>query len=123
MRALLLIGAAFWSGVAVAELPGDTDTGWHSWQIDNDVETIVYVRLKSGTPDRIRTHDGDCVRPPKGEVIDHGIVAASENFLWFRQFVEMSGLNRRLREAALFGIAQSDSDQAYDYLDRLISGS
>ena len=53
---------------------------------------------------------------------DHGVVATSENFLWFKRFVEMTGLSKKIREAALFGVAQSDSDQAYDYLDRLITG-
>ncbi|MCH9695328.1 MAG: hypothetical protein K0U72_12530 [Gammaproteobacteria bacterium] len=122
MRTLLFAALLLCGGVAAADLPGNSASGWHRWQIDNKHETTVYVRLQDGRPTRIRTHDGDCIRPPKGEVTDHGLVAASESYLWFRQFVEMRELDKHMREAALFGIAQSDSDQAYDYLDSLISG-
>ena len=55
MRALLIIVAVLWGGVALAELPGDGADGWHSWRVDNDIETIVYVRLKDGTPTQFRS--------------------------------------------------------------------
>jgi len=122
MRALLIIAVALWGGGAFAELPGDSATGWHSWRIDNNVETFVYVRLEDGVPTQIRTHTGDCMRPPKSKIEDHGAVTANENFLWFKHFVEMADLSNNMRDAALFGVAQSDSDQAYDYLERLITG-
>lgn len=123
MMSILVIGVFAWSDPALAELPkGDTD-GWHSWTIDTESSETLYVRLKSGKPVEIRNVRVNCAPVPRGQVVaDHGVVSAEENFTWFRRIFENKTFSRRIREGALHGLALSDSDQAFNYLDDLLMG-
>lgn len=106
---------------AIAELPkGDSD-GWHSWTIDSDNSETLYVRLKAGKPVEIRNVRFNCAPVPKGRTVtDHGIVSAEDNFVWFRGIFENRTFSKQIRESALHGLALSDSDQAFTYLDDVI---
>ena len=120
---IIIIGIFACSDPALAELPKVDADGWHSWTIDTESSETLYVRLKSGKPVDIRNVRFDCAPVPRGQVVaDHGVVSAEENFAWFRRIFENKTFSRQIRERALHGIAQSDFDQAFDYLDGLLMG-
>lgn len=120
---IIIIGIFACSEPTLAELPNVDADGWHSWTIDTERSETLYVRLKSGNPVDIRNVRFDCAPVPRGQVVaDHGVVSAAENFAWFRRIFEDKTSSRQIRERALHGIAQSDSDQAFVYLDDLLMG-
>ena len=63
----------------------------------------------------------NCPVSTESEVTDHGIVATATNLNWFRSIIEDRSQSSDAREEALFGLVQSQSDAAYDYLDSLLS--
>jgi hypothetical protein len=81
----------------------------------------VYVRINKGEPKDIRVLSSNCPVTSKSEVTDHGIVASATNLNWFRSIIEDRSQSSDAREEALFGLVQSQSDAAYDYLDSLLS--
>ena len=81
----------------------------------------VYVRIDSGKPKDIRVLSSNCPVSTESEVTDHGIVATATNLNWFRSIIEDRSQSSDAREEALFGLVQSQSDAAYDYLDSLLS--
>ena len=80
-----------------------------------------YVLVESGRPSRIRALSSECPVSSETPITDHGPVSAAENIQWFRHVIEDTQLGQNVREEALFGLVQSESDAAYEYLDRLLS--
>lgn len=110
----------------------------------------VYVRLRDGQPDRVRALNADCPVTTATEVVKLGEVEPDSSVGWLAARVGRDGdidaellaaipmhdsaavvatLARLLedkerpmktREQALFWLAQSDTDEAFDYLDRLL---
>lgn len=121
LRITAIAAALLVCGTSAAEL-ADTD-GWHTWRIDgNDAEVVhFYVLVEDGKPVRIHNISRDCRRPAKAKAIDHGVVAATESYDWFRAVVENPALDEDLRGAALFGLVESDGDEAVAYIDRILS--
>ena len=119
-----LLGAV-WSSEAAAELfPAKAD-GWHTWQIDHPSSASgtmeVYVQLTDGQPQDIRVLSTNCSTSTPPEAVDHGLVSSEENLIWLRTVVEDRSLDHDVREDALFALVLSESDEAYDYIDRLLS--
>ena len=81
----------------------------------------IYVRLDDGVPKDIRVLSSNCPVSTESEVADHGLVSAGESLDWFRSIIEDKQLDMDVREEALFGLVQSESDAAFDYLDRLLT--
>ena len=81
----------------------------------------VYVRLDNGIPKDIRVLSSNCPVASESEVTDHGIVTTASNLNWFRSIIEDKSQSSDAREEALFGLVQSQSDAAFDYLDSLLS--
>jgi len=81
----------------------------------------IYVRLDNGEPKDIRVLSSNCPASTKSEVRNHGLVSADESLDWFRSIIEDQQLDMDIREEALFGLVQSESTAAFDYLDRLLS--
>ncbi len=81
----------------------------------------IYVRLDDGKPKDIRVLSSNCSVSTESEVADHGMVSADESLDWFRSIIEDQRLDMDIREEALFGLVQSESTAAFDYLDRLLS--
>lgn len=81
----------------------------------------IYVRLDNGEPKDIRVLSSNCPASTESEIRDHGLVSAEESLDWFRSIIEDQGLDMDIREEALFGLVQSESTAAFDYLDRLLS--
>ena len=121
MMLITLLGLSTWFQTAGAQLPTQESDGWHSWTIDSDDSVTLYVRLKSGKPLEIRNASFNCAPVARGQtVVDHGLVSAAENIAWFRRVVENKSFNRDIRADALHGVALSDSDVAFEYLDKLL---
>jgi len=81
----------------------------------------IYVRLDDGVPQDIRVLSSNCPVSTESDVADHGLVSAGESLDWFRSIIEDKQLDMDVREDALFGLVQSESDAAFDYLDRLLT--
>jgi len=81
----------------------------------------VYARLKDGRPAKIRVLSSECPVTTNTAVTFHGVVSAEDNIKWFRGVVENSRTSQDVRVEALFGLVQSESDAAFEYLDRLLS--
>lgn len=97
-----------------------------SYSDNGDCATVpgrlqVYVQIRNGEATDIRALSSNCRVSSKSEIIDLGLVSATDNLAWFRAKIEDRKLNRRVREAALFALAMSESDAAYEYFDRLLS--
>jgi len=83
----------------------------------------VYVRLNNGKPKDIRVLSSNCAVSTESEVVDHGLVSEDASLGWFRSIIENQRLDMDIREEALFGLVQSESDAAFDYLDSLLMSS
>lgn len=81
----------------------------------------VYVRMVKGMPTDIRVLSSNCPATAASKVQDHGVASAANNVSWFRTVIEDRRLNKDIREAALFALVQSNSDEAYAYIDNLLS--
>ena len=83
----------------------------------------VFARLDNGKLEDIRVLSSNCAVSTESEVIDHGLVSDNANLGWFRSIIENQNLDIDVREEALFGLVQSESDAAFDYLDSLLMSS
>ena len=81
----------------------------------------IYVRLDDGKPKDIRVLSSNCPVSTESEVADHGLISAGESLAWFRSIIEDQRLDIDIREEALFGLVQSESDAAFDYIDSLLT--
>lgn len=111
----------------------------------------VYVRMDAGQPERVRALNADCPVTTASEIRDLGSVAADVSVRWLRDritndrhgdaqllaaipmhaggaaFEALTSLledrSRPMdtREQALFWLAQTDTDEAFDYIDRLLT--
>ena len=48
-------------------------------------------------------------------------MASRASYEWFRSIVEDSSVDRHVRDAALFGLVESGDDEAFAYIDRILS--
>lgn len=81
----------------------------------------IYVLLDDGRPKDIRVLSSNCPVKTETSVTDHGLVTVDESLGWFRGIIENKQLEMDVREEALFGLVQSESDAAFAYLDRLLT--
>ncbi len=80
-----------------------------------------YVLIKGGKPQKIRVLSSECPVETTATIATLGVVPAKDNVEWFRRVIEDRTLDHDVREEALFGLVQSESSIAFDYLDRLLS--
>ena len=109
----------------------------------------VYVRTEGGRVREIRALSADCPVTTEAEIAVLDPVTSSESIDWLSsqvrvdgrladeaimaislhagggidrliEFVEDGSIDRNLRETALFWLANSDSDQAFAYLDEIL---
>ena len=110
----------------------------------------VYVKVEDGVVKRVRALAADCPADTATPVAELGAVDAEDSIAWLRAalasspgvaehsvdaialhgggagldaligVIENRDFRRSLREHALFWLAQSDSDDAYEYLDGLL---
>ena len=152
---VLLIAA--WADSGAAEFAAPVDDGWHRWHVEGPQDSVrIYVRIKDGSPTRIRFSNSYCSwtrADEPTEFHDLGIVDNDASVAWLKDqvnaddrvsedaiaaisahtgdaaFAALTGLledrkqGKETREQALFWLAQSDSDEAFEYLDALISSN
>jgi len=121
--ALALLGLALLWGAPASSAPsiGAAD-GWYKWQVDG-ATTTLFLRQENGKPASIRMFSPDCrwsSRGISGEVTDMGILSLDDSVAMLLDIVSEDDLDMGVREEALFGLAQSDSDTAFEYFDRLL---
>ena len=81
----------------------------------------IYARMKNGVPVNIRVLSSECPVTAEGTITDHGLVSVAENIYWFRRVIENPRLDMDVREEALFGLVQSESDAVFEYFDALLA--
>ena len=116
-------------------------------------QVSVYVRIDAGRVTRIRALTANCPVTTRTKVNDMGEVdnnasvawllrqvdadsrvadgalaaisahAGDDAFVALRTLLEDRGRRQKTREQALFWLAQSESEQAFDYLDALLSSN
>lgn len=84
-------------------------------------EQRIFVLQRNGKPSDIRLLSAGCEVRSGTEIVDIGIIPTDTSVLWLRRIVEDMSLTRSVREDALFVLAQSGVDIAYEYLDMLLS--
>lgn len=119
----VLAATLFWSDPSAAGLENIDKDGWHTWQVDSPTGDLVqfYVQIEDGRTTRVHSVSWNCHKPTREEAIDHGNVSAGESFAWFRAVVEDPKVDDDTRDAALFGLVESGSDDAFEYIDRILS--
>ena len=120
---MLLIGTLAWNQPSSAEILPANANGWHTGQVDEVGPGVVqiYARMKNGVPVNIRVLSSECPVTAEGTITDHGLVSVAENIYWFRRVIENPRLDMDVREEALFGLAQSESDAVFEYFDALLA--
>jgi len=120
---VLLAATLFWSEPSAAELEETSADGWHSWHVDTAEGDQVqfYVLIENGRPEKIRSLNWNCRKPTRDKVNDHGTVSAAESYAWFRDVVEDAAVDEQVRDAALFGLVESGSEDAFEYIDQILS--
>ncbi len=113
----------------------------------------IYASIEHGKPVRLRVRgDSVCTDNFDVEALDLGFIDVGESIDWLQAYIEprsilssdaimaislhagdrsvtvltnilTQGKDRENREEALFWLAQSESDTAFDVLDRLLSGN
>lgn len=122
--ALAMLGLALlWSAPSV----GDSD-GWYKWQVEERGATL-YVFKKDDKPSRIRIFTADCrpwgnqMRGVSGEVTDMGTMSLDDSVAMLLDIAKSNELGLDVREDAMFWLAQSNSDEAYAYINQVLFDS
>ena len=121
---LVLLASTFaWSESSAAGLDGVSADGWHSWHVDaaDGQQAEFYVLVADGKPVKIHSLNWNCRKPTQEEIVDHGRVSAVESYAWFRAVVEDAAVDEHIRDAALFGLVESGPDDAFEYIDQILS--
>jgi len=118
---LVLLGLALlWSTPSV----GDSD-GWYKWQVSENAATL-YILKKDDRPSRIRVVSTDCrpwsdsVHGVSGDVTDMGTISLDDSVTMLLDIARSDDLGMNVREDALFWLAQSNSDEAYLYINEIL---
>ena len=127
--AMTMLGLALlWSAPASsAPSLGDSD-GWYKWEVGSSSPcctssgvTTFYVRKENGKPTRIRAFDSNCEVAATESITDLGTLSPDESVIMLLDIVKKKNFGMDVREDALFWLAQSNSDIAFEYFDQLLS--
>jgi hypothetical protein len=80
-----------------------------------------FTLIRNGKPAKILALSSNCPVTSSVRISDHGVIPAAQNTAWFRGVIENSKLDQGIREEALIGLVQSNSDTAFDYIDSFLS--
>lgn len=90
---------------------------------DSSGLTTFYVRKENGKPTRIRAFDSNCEVAATESITDLGSLSPDESVIMLLDIVKKKNFGMDVREDALFWLAQSNSDTAFEYFDQLLSDS
>lgn len=123
--ALLIAALAWCPSASGTEIPKGAD-GWYMWQVegfsDTGEATRIYLYTENGEPTRLRVANPNCAPSVVESARDLGTLSEDAGVALLRNIAASRALSMDLRENALFWLAHSDSDAAFDYLDQLIFG-
>ncbi|MDJ0748386.1 MAG: hypothetical protein QNJ11_02820 [Woeseiaceae bacterium] len=127
MKRLLVISAALlFAWMPVLAQTGETASadGWYRWQIvdGESAGMMLYMRRQQDKTVRIAVSEHDCGIPRHVQATDLGDISTDDAVSMLREIVMNDDLDQDVREQAMFGLAQSGSDRAFDTLNRLIFG-
>ena len=100
-------------GIFISDSPCDASSG----------STTLYVRKENGQPTQIRVFDSSCEVSASEEITDMGPLSQNDSVVMLLAIVQARSVDMGVREEALFWLAQSNSDTAFEYFDRLLSDS
>ena len=83
---------------------------------------MLYVKKLQDKTTRIAVSDHNCGIPRRVQATDLGEISTDDAVSMLLEIVMNDELGQEVREQALFGLAQSGSDRAFDTLDRPIFG-
>jgi len=150
--AAMLFAACVTSESHSSDLLRMTSDGWYMWQVEGNDDLEIHALIESGQPKEFVLPGFHCGRRTLPDSADLGVIGAEESIAWLRRYITpasgvssevmaaiaahssdiavgvladvvKSGGDRQVREEALFWLAQSDSDAAYDVIDRLLTGT
>jgi len=114
---------AWMPALAQSDEPASAD-GWYRWHVvdGEGAGMMLYVRRQNGEAVRIAVSSHNCGIPRRAKATDLGEISTDDVVSILLAIVMNDDLEQEVREQALFGLAQSGSDRAFDTLDRLIFG-
>ncbi len=127
MKRLLMISTvllfAWIPALAQTGEPESAD-GWFKWQIidGESAGMLLYVRKQQDQTVRVAVSGHNCGVPRRVQATDLGDISTDDAVSMLLEIVMNDDLDQDVREQAMFGLAQSGSDRAFDTLDRLIFG-
>jgi len=150
--AIALFAAGVASESHSSDLLRVSGDGWYTWQVAGDDELRIFARVESGQARELRIPGLQCGRGDTPEAEDLGLIDAAESVAWLSRFISppsdvttevmaaisahpggtgtqvlenvvRSDSNRQNRKEAVFWLAQTDDDDAFAFLDSLLSAS
>jgi len=150
--AALLFAACISSESHSSDLLRITGDGWYMWQVEGNDDLEIHALIESGQPTEFVLPGIQCGRRTPPDSADLGVIAADESIAWLQRYIAPRsavssevmaaiaahatdsavdvladvvrfGHDRHNREEALFWLANSDSDVAFEFIDRLLTGS
>ena len=100
-------------GIVISNAPCGASSG----------STMLYVRKEDGQPTKIRAFDSSCDVSTSETITDMGSLSQDDSVAMLLDIVRGRDIDMEVREEALFWLAQSNSDTAFEYFDRLLSDS
>lgn len=100
-------------GIVISSSPCETSSG----------SATLYVRKDDGQPTQIRVFDSSCEVSSSETITDMGPMSQDDSVAMLLDIVQERNIDIEVREDALFWLAQSNSDTAFEYFDRLLSDS
>lgn len=88
---------------------------------DSSGITTFYVHKENGKPTRIRAFDSNCDVSASESITDLGSLSQEDSVVMLLGIVKRKNFDMDVREDALFWLAQSNSDSAFEYFDQLLS--
>lgn len=83
--------------------------------------TAFYLRKQDGVPTSIRIFDSSCEVSANEAITNMGRLTRDDSVDMLVEIVNTRALSMDVREEALFWLAQSNTDSAFAYFDKLLS--
>ena len=98
--------------------------GWYSWHIVGGEASgkKLYLRKDQGELIGVAVSGENCGFPRRETATDLGEVSTEDTVTMLLDIVMDDQLDMDVRQQALFGLAQTGSERAFDTLDRIIAG-
>jgi hypothetical protein len=139
------------NAAAPVEITGDGWHRWQVPSVKHLEDETIYVLIKSGKTKEIEIRGHWCNGHTHKNALDHGTLSTDESIDWLQQYLgtrsdlssdALAAISRHagprslkilidivesdahndIREEAVFWMAMSESEEAFNYIDRLLMG-